>query len=624
MRRNLFEMSNSEKLRILEMHYKASGKTLLKEQEETTPPTPEAQTQQTTKIDWSEGGKKTWETADINKLIEFIKSEDSQFAFSRSPIYIAMLEWFKDHPDALTRQSLKSWAGSSAVAKAGDSENKDFETKASNIIIFTNPNSKSIRTRLTNYVSLDATKKAEVDNLLKQLDRIYKEYVAFRKKGIYPDVDTSNEIMQNLETISQGLKLNGTVKKFGEDSDQLLNIPELTTTLSKIDIITAAKNSGNVVSKTNDETSKTQIITQFNIEAAEKLKDKDFLDGFFRGVSPNLEGMILKAKTITIAPGDTQIIADYKKNISKEAGVVKELASMTFSYPKEDLDQSQRNEQAKNMFPDDGDVLGDDGLQGLQNIVNEALKVYQDAEAQGAELKNINIRVYSSTSKVRTAYKSDKYNEANNQKLALARANVIEAKLKELIAETDLSNAENVNTLLKVVDANRGPGWNDQLSVNLAGQPMDFETAYADAPLYKFAHSKNPKLTARFFYLGRDEKAAANASRLIGRPVSVEELGNEYQNVYAKWRYCMAGLDLNMLVDKNIIESDDEQEFIVAVSGSLSASIEWRGDYEKQKGGKKKKRKNKSKFWRKVYLRMTGQTGGKAQVFKRSIGCPKF
>lgn len=622
MKKNLFEMSNSEKLRILEMHYKASGKTLLKEQEETTPPTPEAQTQQTPKIDWSEGGKKTWETADINKLIEFIKSEDSQFAFSRSPIYIAMLEWFKDHPDALTRQSLKSWAGSSAVAKAGYSERKDFETTASSVIASTNPISKSIRTKLTNYVTKDGTKKAEVDNLLKQLDRIYKEYVAFRKKGIYPDVDTSNEIIQNLNTISQGLKQSGELIKFGEDSDQLLNIPELTTTLSQIDIITAAKNSGNVVNKTNDEVSKNQIISQFNIEAAEKLKDKDFLDGFFRGVSPNLEGMILKAKAITIAPGDTQIIADYKKNISKEAGVVKELASMTFSYPKEDLDQTQRNEQAKNMFFDDRDELGLDGFQGLQNIVNEALKVYQDAEAQGAELKNINIRVYSSTSKVRTAYKSDKYSEANNQKLALARANIIEAELKELIAESfDLDNVT-VVTLVKVVDANRGPGWNDQLSVNLAGQPMDFETAYADAPLYKFAHSKNPKLAARFFYLGRDEKAAANASRLIGRTVSVEELETEYQNVYAKWRYCMAGLDLNMLVDKNIIESDDEQEFIVAVSGSLSASIEWRGDYKKQKGGKK--RKNKSKFWRKVYLRMTGQIGGKGQVFKRSIGCPKF
>ena len=243
------------------------------------------------------------------------------------------------------------------------------------------------------------------------------------------------------------------------------------------------------------------------------------------------------------------------------------------------------------MFFDDGDELGPDGFEGLQNIVNEALKVYQDAEAQGAELKNINIRVYSSTSKVRTAYKSDKYSEANNQKLALARANIIEAELKELIAESfDLDNVT-VVTLVKVVDANRGPGWNDQLSVNLAGQPMDFETAYADAPLYKFAHSKNPKLAARFFYLGRDEKAAANASRLIGRTVSVEELETEYENVYEKWRYCMAGLDLNMLVDKNIIESDDEQEFIVAVSGSLSASIEWRGDYKKRKGGKKRKNK---------------------------------
>jgi len=43
MRRNLFEMSNSEKTRILEMHYKASGKTLLKEQGETTT-NPQAQT----------------------------------------------------------------------------------------------------------------------------------------------------------------------------------------------------------------------------------------------------------------------------------------------------------------------------------------------------------------------------------------------------------------------------------------------------------------------------------------------------------------------------------------------------------------------------------------------------
>lgn len=88
MRRNLFEMSNSEKLRILEMDYKGSGKTLLKEQGETTTPTPETQTQQTPKVDWSEGGKKTWETADIKKLIEFIRSEDSQYTSFRGLQFI--------------------------------------------------------------------------------------------------------------------------------------------------------------------------------------------------------------------------------------------------------------------------------------------------------------------------------------------------------------------------------------------------------------------------------------------------------------------------------------------------------------------------------------------------------
>ena len=535
-----------------------------------------------------------------------------------------MLEWFESHPDELTRQSLKAWAGSSAVTKVGETESKDYETLASKVISGTK--SVLMRNRLNAYVTKEPTKKAEVDALINQLDRIYTQYSGFRKKGVFPDTDTSNEIIDGISTISQGLKTSGDMVKFGDDNDETLNIPELTTTLAGIDIITAAKESGNVVNKQNDETSKTQIISQFNLDAAEKLKDKGFLDGFFRGLNPSLEGLILKAKSITIAPGDTEIIADYKSNIQKGAGVVKELASMTFTYPQENLDQTQRDQLATNMFPDDGDTLGPDGESGLQSIVNEALKVYQDAEAEGAELKNINIKIYSSTSKVRTQYDSDKYSEANNKKLALARANVIESKLKELINETDLvvNNQPSIVTLLKVVDANRGPGWNDQISVDLAGQPIDFATAYAGAELYLFAHKKYPKLTARQFYGARNEKAASYASQLVGRSVSTDELKKEYEFLYSKWRYCMGGIEITMYVDKNIIQSDDEQEFIVAVSGSLSASIEWKGDYEKSKGGGKKKRKNKSKFWRKVYLRLTGQRGGRAMVFKRKTNCPRF
>ena len=624
MRKNLFEMTNSEKTRILEMHYKASGKSLLKEQGETAPVTPSTGTQQGAQVDWSEGGKKTWENADIKKIIQFIRNQDSPFAFSRSPIYNAMLEWFESHPDELTRQSLKAWAGSSAVTKVGETESKDYETLASKVISGTK--SVLMRKRLNAYATKEPTKKAEVDALINQIDRIYTQYSSFSKKGIFPDIDTSEEIIDGISTISQGLKTSGDMVKFGDDNDETLNIPELTTTLADIDIITAAKESGNVVNKQNDETSKTQIISQFNIEAAEKLKDKGFLDGFFRGLNPSLEGLILKAKSITIAPGDTEIIADYKSNIKKDTGVVKELASMTFTYPQENLDQTQRDQLATNMFPDDGDTLGPDGESGLQSIVNEALKVYQDAEAEGAELKNINIKIYSSTSKVRTQYDSDKYSEANNKKLALARANVIESKLKELINETDLvvNNQPSIVTLLKVVDANRGPGWNDQISVDLAGQPIDFATAYAGAELYLFAHKKYPKLTARQFYGARNEKAASYASQLVGRSVSTDELKKEYEFLYSKWRYCMGGIEITMYVDKNIIQSDDEQEFIVAVSGSLSASIEWKGDYEKSKGGGKKKRKNKSKFWRKVYLRLTGQRGGRAMVFKRKTNCPRF
>jgi len=575
--------------------------------------------------DWSEGGTKKWENADIKKLIQFIREQDSTFAFSRSPIYNAMLEWFQDHPDTKTRESLKSWAGSKAFSSGGESNEKDYVSFANNILSMTNPNSTGgRRKKLENFVNItkDSNLKTSAQNILKQLDRINKEYKEFKRKGVFPSTEFSKEVYDELTNLINGIKVDGTLTQIDGET---VDLNSILSNLTSFDIISSAKESGNV-SIESDENSKTQIIAQLNVSAAEKLNDKNFLDGFFRGVKPTLEGMILKAKAIEITESNVEIVAQYKDAKVKEKSLGRQLAVKTFTYPQENLDQNKRNELAMNMFPDDGDQLGQEGENGLKSMVDEALQVYNSAiaEDEGAELKTINIRVYSSTSKVRTMYKSDKYSEQNNKQLATARANIIEKRIKELIDETDLSNAENVVTILKVVDANRGPGWNDQISVDLAGQPMDFATAYANAPLYVAAHNKYPKLTARQFYGGRDNKAAAYATKLIGNNVSVEDLEIEYENVYAKWRYCMGGIDLNMYVAKSIIESDPEQDFVVAVAGGLSAQIEWRGDYEDDGGGggRKKRRKNKNTFWKKVYLRLTGQRGGKAQVFKRKINCP--
>ena len=614
MRKNLFDLSNSEKSRILEMHYKAAGKKFISEQDETPQPT---------RTDWSEGGKKAWEQADIKKIIQFIREEDSGFTFSRSPIYTAMLEWFENHPDASTRVSLKAWVGSKSVLDKGGTKTDDYIKMANNIIFATGPTGYA-RNGLIPFIetTTDAALKTAAQGILKQFDRIFKEYTAFKSKGVYPDLDFSTELNNEIKILSKGISANGQLVM---TDDETIDLKSILTTLTNNNIISSAKGSGNVNIQ-SDENSKTQIIAQLNVQAAGKLKDKDFLDGYFRGVSPSLVGMILKAKTIQIGVGDSTVIGQYKDAVKKETDLGKELAVRTFSYPQEDLDQNQRNQLAMNMFPDDGDALGEEAISGLQAIVNEALEVYNSAiaEDEGAELKTINIRVYSSTSKVRTQYKSDRYSEQNNSQLATARANVIEAKLKELIDATDLSNAENVVTLLKVVDPNRGPGWNDQKNVNLAGEAMDFASAYVNAPLYVYVHEKYPTLTARQFYRGRDDAAAAYATKLVGRQVSVEELENEYEDVYAKWRYCMGGIDLNMLVGKKLVETDDEQDFVVAVGGTLSVEIGWKGDGSGGGGGKKKRRKNKSKFWRKVRLRLTGQTGGKAQVFKRSLGCPNW
>ena len=61
-------------------------------------------------IDWTENGSKTWETANIKNIIEYIKQRDSSSEFSNSPIYPSMLQWFLDHDNEETRKSLKNCA----------------------------------------------------------------------------------------------------------------------------------------------------------------------------------------------------------------------------------------------------------------------------------------------------------------------------------------------------------------------------------------------------------------------------------------------------------------------------------------------------------------------------------
>ena len=228
------------------------------------------------------------------------------------------------------------------------------------------------------------------------MDRIFKEYTAFKSKAVYPDFEFSKELKMEIDLLKR-ISANG---QLVTKDDETIDLKSILANLTSSDIISSAKGSGNVNIQ-SDENSKAQIIAQLNVQAAGKLKDNDFLDWYFRGLSPSLVGMVLKAKTIQIGVGESTVIGQYKDAVKKETDLGQELAVRTFSYPQEDLDQNQRNELAMNMFPDDGDELGDDGVRGLQEMVNEAVAVYNSAieEDPNALLKTINIRVYSSTSK---------------------------------------------------------------------------------------------------------------------------------------------------------------------------------------------------------------------------------
>jgi hypothetical protein len=102
----------------------------------------------------------------------------------------------------------------------------------------------------------------------------------------------------------KGIKMDGTLNIV---DDETIDLNTILSNLTSFDIISSAKDSGNVNIE-SDENIKTQIISQLYVRAAEKLNDKDFLDGFFRGVKPTLEGMILKAKVIEITESNVNIV----------------------------------------------------------------------------------------------------------------------------------------------------------------------------------------------------------------------------------------------------------------------------------------------------------------------------
>jgi|LakMenE01Jun11ns_1017448.scaffolds.fasta_scaffold9949700_4 hypothetical protein len=602
--------------------------------------------------DWTEGGKKQWENANIKNIIAYIQERDSDEKFSQSPIYLGMLQWFEENDSPETRQSLKNWLGDDLTFGLDNSPENTVNQlmKTSGLkgvdktkILANNKTKKTSATqkpedsikqkqalgailKVKNKLATSPSNEIYV-NIKKEVDRLNTELTAFNSKNVFIPTESSSEIINLMNYIFSALDSKGTFNtSYGNDNYDPMTGDELIQTLKDVDVRYSAENDSRVQLST-EQTSpyKESVIAQLTIQASEQLKNKAFLDGFFRGINPTPQSMIVKAKDIRIETENISVLSQYQNEKKKENNTGVQLITTTYSWPPDNIGVEQRDEISRNFFGDDGVTITDETKGELRKKVNEAVAEYKRIMKESnntATPKGLYLNFYSSTSKVRTTYSDKKgnYDETNNIPLSRDRIEAMKTFLNEILDESELSGFDRT-VVLELSDPNVGPGWNNTESTFLDGTPMDFKTAYANAPLYLKARARNPKLTPREFYGNRDEVAVRKATQLAGTQIGTQALNDEYEQLYSRFRHATCGFNMAMEAPKTIADTGKDVDFIVSTSGGLGViivwtSIEW--DLDLDIGGGDFKAKAR-KFWVRAG-RAVNFTKYKQPV--RKINCP--
>ena len=616
----------------------------------------EQQTEEPELFDWTNGGKYTWENAKIKSIVKYVESVDTYFnaPYKDNEIYQSMLAWFESNDSTETRKSLKSWLFGDiyyGVPQSSDNQKKkspsteengfdrDLNNKLKDVFVtaievankVNDPNIKTSITKL-NTELLEMQKnnilisKDEIMDILYLIEPfivvnnnsyepinpdVEKPIDEKRKEKIYKKIkDRYKDVKRNLrDTKSAGLKV-----RIDSDDDVLVTVkPEEAIQYRKnvltelIDVI----NTGKVAEKNITDISKMfGYVNEIEI---------------FNDASGSVAGWEKDVKTEKIprmVTGEIPVV-QYPANPETEKGT----------------------EEARDMFPDDGDQLSDKARKAIQLIMKEIRDMINEKEAEVEELrkqhpkiaKDLNIEIlsldlyaYSSTSKVRTAYGSNSknYSEANNVALAEARINTMKnAAISGAKRYLD-GYVDDINDILSQTRPNVGPGWSKLDGVYANGKPVPLDNdsygkMFMDA--YKrYEKSTGKKLTPRQFFGNRSKKSATLASKLAGYKISQQELVGEYENVYSPYRMASFGIGVTLRMPDVFIIDSESENFIVAVTPNLGINIDVDTSFDWKSWGRSTGRKIK-KFFRKFKLKPR-RPKGKVIDFSKVCKdcCPKF
>ena len=601
--------------------------------------------------DWSNGGKVNWENAKLKNIIEYISEVDKYFGgtYLNNPSYTTMMDWFEENDSPNVRNSLKEWMFGDIYY--GIKKSEDVKQTKKNVVA-PDEFDKNLQVELAtildtaskiNLTTLNITdSEGTVDKTLtkniktlissRTLEKLTKELISLNKGNVFLKKEILEPLKTNLNVlISYANNTNPT-------DDDIYAITDVVDYLLNFNL--EEKEEIGLDISDDDYDVKIDVDADKRIGIKNSLMKK--LSAEIKTVGEDTYSKLLKRIINIKITDEPNELSQFKiEGEQKGIPIMTEGDSEMFQYPPTDTPEGERNNLGNNFFRDDGTDMGEKAIAGIREQVRLLKKFIddQDSEVEAQRTENgldeefklevsaIGIFVYSSTSKVRTTYKSkDKsFSEGNNIKLAEDRSSAIENTVRNILKQFGLDEY-NIILASRIEKPNTGPGW-----AKLDGKYADGSdvpiTAYG--AMFQEAYKKNNKLTPQLFYGNRGNDWAKKASKILGREIPQQELSQEYNDIYGPFRMNLAGISVTLRKPTIVTKEEVGEDYLVIAVPGMGLEFEaneefsFRDTWDNFKRGiKKLKKKIKKKF--KFNPPRRNYNKGPKWDGKLHTGCPKW
>lgn len=601
--------------------------------------------------DWSNGGKVNWENAKLKNIIEYISEVDKYFGgtYLNNPSYTTMMDWFEENDSPNVRNSLKEWMFGDIYY--GIKKSEDVKQTKKNVVA-PDEFDKNLQVELATILdtaskinlttlnitdsegTVDKTLTKDIKTLIssRTLEKLTKELISLNKGNVFLKKEILEPLKTNLNVlISYANNTNPT-------DDDIYAITDVVDDLLYFNL--EEKEEIGLDISDDDYDVKIDVDADKRIGIKNSLMKK--LSAEIKTVGEDTYSKLLKRIINIKITDEPNELSQFKiEGEQKGIPIMTEGDSEMFQYPPTDTPEGERNNLGNNFFRDDGTDMGEKAITGIREQVRLLKKFIddQDSEVEAQRTENgldeefklevsaIGIFVYSSTSKVRTTYKSkDKsFSEGNNIKLAEDRSSAIENTVRNILKQFGLDEY-NIILASRIEKPNTGPGWTKLDGKYADGSDVPI-TAYG--AMFQEAYKKNNKLTPQLFYGNRGNDWAKKASKILGREIPQQELSQEYNDIYGPFRMNLAGISVTLRKPTIVTKEEVGEDYLVIAVPGMGLEFEaneefsFRDTWDNFKRGVKKlSRKIKKKF--KFNPPRRNYNKGPKWDGKLHTGCPKW